>query len=156
MGLGMVLDIARTAMAAQQLGMDVTGHNIANVNTEGYSRQNAVMAPKQPSMIDGMAMGRGVVTDEVIRDSDQFIEKQLMQEKAGMVSSQEMENYIQILEGLFNETADASISSMLSGFWNLWHDISNNPSGVPERVASETRWTNWRKSSSRISSFEPK
>ena len=133
--LGMVLNIARSALAAQQYGMGVTGHNIANVNTDGYSLQRPVLTPKQPLLSEGLVIGRGVETKQVVRSFDQFIENQLMQEKAGMLSSKEMENYMQILEGFFNENSATSISMMLSDFWNFWHDISNNPSGVSERIA---------------------
>jgi flagellar hook-associated protein 1 FlgK len=52
-----------------------------------------------------------------------------------MSTSQELENYMQVMEGLFNENSDTSISMMMSKFWNLWQDIANNPSGSTERVA---------------------
>ena len=132
-GIGMVLNIATTALNAQQYGLGVTGQNIANVNTEGYSRQNPVLVAKQPLMYGGLLMGRGVDTESVSRSSDQLIENKLMQEKSNMLSSSEMEKYMQVLEGYFNEDSGNSISTMLSDFWNGWYDISNNPSGVSER-----------------------
>ena len=51
-----------------------------------------------------------------------------------MSSTSEMEKYMQVLEGLFNENSDTSISTMLSDFWNGWYDISNNPTGTSERI----------------------
>jgi len=134
-GIGMVLNIATTALNAQQYGLGVTGQNIANVNTEGYSRQNPVLVAKQPLMYGGLLMGRGVDTEQVSRSSDQFIENKLMQEKSNMLSSSEMEKYMQVLEGYFNENSGNSISTMLSDFWNRWYDISNNPSGASERIS---------------------
>ena len=44
-GLGLVLDIAKTALSTQQYGIDVTGHNIANVNNPSYSRQSPTPEP---------------------------------------------------------------------------------------------------------------
>jgi len=134
-GIGMVLNIATTALNAQQYGLGVTGQNIANVNTEGYSRQNPVLVAKQPIMYGGLLMGRGVDTESVSRSSDQLIENQLMQEKSNMLSSSEMEKYMQVLEGYFNEDSGNSISAMLADFWNGWYDISNNPSGASERIS---------------------
>jgi len=134
-GIGMVLNIATTALNAQQYGLGVTAQNIANVNTEGYSRQNPVLVAKQPLMYGGLLMGRGVDTEQVSRSSDQFIENKLMQEKSNMLSSSEMEKYMQVLEGYFNENSGNSISTMLSDFWNRWYDISNNPSGASERIS---------------------
>jgi len=135
MGSGLVLDIAKTALAAQQYGLNITGHNIANVNTDGYSRQRTVMEARQPTLYGGMFFGRGVLTDQVTRITDQLIENQLMQENSSLMSSQEMENYLQILESFFSENSSTSINSQLAGFWNLWHDLANNPSGIPERNA---------------------
>jgi len=133
--IGMVLNIATTALNAQQYGTGVTAHNIANVNTEGYSRQNLILEAIQPLGANGLIFGRGVETDQVTRSSDRFIENRLMQEKSSMSSSLEMEKYMQVLEGFFSENSGTSISAMLSDFWNGWQDISNNPSGVPERIS---------------------
>ncbi len=132
-GLGMVLDIATSALSAQQQSINVTAHNIANVNTEGYSQQRPDLETKQPVLNNGLIMGRGVDVEQVIQSSDQFIENRLMQEKSNLSSSSEMEKYMQVLEGYFNETSDTGMSTMLNNFWNDWYDISNNPSGPAER-----------------------
>ncbi|MBW2019136.1 MAG: flagellar hook-associated protein FlgK [Deltaproteobacteria bacterium] len=134
-GLGLVLSIAKDAVAAQQYGLDVVGHNIANVNTPGYSRQRAVHEAKEPAPYGGVLLGRGVDTTQVVRATDQFIENQLMEQKSSMFSFKEMENYMQVLEGLFNENSDSSISALMADFWNTWHDVAINPSGGAERVA---------------------
>lgn len=133
-GIGMVLNIAATALNAQQNGIGVTAHNIANVNTEGYSRQRAVLDARQPVLYGGLVMGKGVEVETVSQYSDKLIENRLMQEESNMSSASEMEKYMQVLEGLFNENSDTSISTMLSDFWNGWYDISNNPSGASERI----------------------
>lgn len=131
----MALNIAKTALAAQRYGMDVTSHNIANINTPGYSRQNPVYASTPPSGSGKVAIGRGVGVTEVLRSTDHFIEDQLMQRESGLVASKEMEKYIQILEGLFNEATGVGLSSIISDFWNFWQDIASNPSGASERIA---------------------
>ena len=118
-----VLDVARTALSVQQHGVEVTGHNIANVHTPEYSRQNPVIAGREPAKYGGLLFGRGVDVDTIVRTTDRFVEKQLNYEKSSMSSSQEMENYMRILEGLFNESSEISISSLISDFWNSWHDI---------------------------------
>jgi flagellar hook-associated protein 1 FlgK len=134
-GVGMVLSIAKDALAAQQYGINITGHNIANVNTPGYSRQSPLLEAKKPERFGGVLLGRGVETTQVLRASDQVIENRLMQQKSDMFSFKEMEHYMQVFEGLFNENSESSLSGLMVDFWNLWHDIANNPSGTPERVA---------------------
>ena len=133
--LGLVFSIARDALSAQRYGMDVTAHNIANVNTEGYSRQRAVLTAKQPALYGGVLLGRGVDTEEIVRLSDQFVEDRLVQQGSSMLCFKEMESHMQVLEGLFSEASEMSISALLADFWNIWHDVTNNPSGDSERIA---------------------
>ena len=133
--LGLVFSIARDALSAQRYGMDVTAHNIANVNTEGYSRQRAVLTAKQPALYGGVLLGRGVDTEEIVRLSDQFVEDRLVQQGSSMLCFKEMESHMQVLEGLFSEESEMSISALLADFWNIWHDVTNNPSGDSERIA---------------------
>jgi flagellar hook-associated protein 1 FlgK len=134
-GLGLVLNIAKSGLNAQQYGIDVTAHNIANAYTPGYTRQSAVHEAKDPASYGGVLLGRGVDTTQVIRASDQFIENRLMQQKSSMSCFEEMENYMRILEGFFNESSENSISTILADFWNSWNDVANNPSGTSERIA---------------------
>ncbi|MBW2036815.1 MAG: flagellar hook-associated protein FlgK [Deltaproteobacteria bacterium] len=134
-GLGLVFSIARDALAAQQNGIDVTAHNVANVDTPGYCRQRAVHEAKEPAPYGGLMFGRGVDTAQVLRISDQFIENRLMRQNSNMLSYKEMENYMQVLEGVFSEDSETSVSSLMADFWNLWHDVANNPSGTSERIA---------------------
>lgn len=134
-GIGAVMDIAIGALASASYGIDVTGHNIANVSTEGYSRQAPVQEAKRPMQYRGLQMGRGVSTTQVTRETEQMLEDRLMQQKGSLARSTEMEKYAKILETVFTENASASVSSQLNEYWNLWHDVTNNPSGAAERIA---------------------
>lgn len=134
-GIGAVLDIATGALAAQKYGMEVTGHNIANVNTNGYSRQTPVQEAKTPAELGGLLLGRGVDTSAITRVSDRFVESRLRQQKSGLASFEEMEKYVKVLESMFSESSETSLSTLLADFWNSWHDIANNPSGAAERIA---------------------
>ncbi len=134
-GIGLVLSIARDAMAAQQYGIYVSGHNISNVNTEGYSKQSAVQEAKRPAPFGGVLLGRGVDTTQITRSSDQIIENRVFAETSDLHSYESMSNYMIALEAMFNENSDTSLSNLIGDFWNRWHDIANNPSGTAERVA---------------------
>lgn len=134
-GIGLVLSIAKDAMAAQQYGIYVSGHNISNVNTEGYSKQSAVQEAKRPAPFGGVLLGRGVDTTQITRSSDQIIENRVFAETSDLHSYESMSNYMIALEAMFNENSDTSLSNLIGDFWNRWHDIANNPSGTAERVA---------------------
>ena len=58
-----------------------------------------------------------------------------MEQKSSLLSSEEMTSYLRVLEGVFNENTETSISALLSDFWNQWHEISINPDGTSERIA---------------------
>ncbi len=133
-GIGLVLNIAKDALLSQQYAIDVAGHNIANVNTEGYSRQRVDFLTKDPSVYAGLLFGRGVDIGSITRVADSFIEARMSERESDAASLEAAENYMAILEGIFNETSDNGLSAHMAAFWNAWHDLSNNPSGDAERA----------------------
>ena len=74
-GLGLVLNVAKDALLAQQYAIDVISHNITNVNTEGYSRQDPILVAKRAAPYAGFMFGRGVELHEIERITNDFIEK---------------------------------------------------------------------------------
>jgi flagellar hook-associated protein FlgK len=134
-GIAMVLNTAKQALSAQQIGLNVTGHNIANVNTPAFSRQSAVQVAQLPINIGGLKMGTGVNVDTILRSSDQLLEGRLVTQQSILSGLKEAESYIDVLENLFNETSEDGISKEIASLWNTWQDLSNNPTGVAERQA---------------------
>lgn len=134
-GISMVLNTAKQAIAAQQVGLNVTGHNIANVHTDNFSRQTAVQVTQQPMNFQGLNMGAGVDVDTIIRSTDLLLENRLTEQKSILHSFAEAETYIGVLENVFDEAGEDGLSSEIAAFWNTWHDLSNMPSGASERLA---------------------
>ncbi|WP_300456297.1 flagellar hook-associated protein FlgK [Desulfobacula sp.] len=134
-GIISTLSIAKTAIASQQYGLNITGQNIANVNNPDYSVQNADQKSMKPALYSGFLFGTGVDTYQVRQSVDQLIEDQLTNELSTQASFEEQESYMRILEGYFDESADTSLSNVMTEFWNSWHDLSNNPKGSAERAA---------------------
>ena len=140
-GMGLVFNIAKAALIAQRYSMDVTAHNIANVDTPGYSRQNPAMKARTSTIINGLNFGTGANVEAITRSSDQLLENRLMKQKSSLLSSEEMASYLRVMEGVFNENTETSISALLSDFWNQWHEISINPDGPSERMALHEQGT---------------
>jgi flagellar hook-associated protein 1 FlgK len=123
---------ASTALWAAQRGLDVTGQNISNVNTDGYSRQrveqqsiNGATVPAIHSVSDGI--GSGVDSNTVIRIRDAFLEARGRLETAATARlTVQSEAYTQI-EAAFREPGDTGIQSMLADVWNGFSDVANNP-----------------------------
>ncbi len=132
-GIGLVLNVAKDALLTQQYAIDVTSHNIANVSTDGYSRQTAVINPKMAAPYGGFIFGRGVELNDIIRNTNEFIEKRLQSGQSDLNYVSEQGIYMNVLETIFDESSSSSLSSQFDEFWAAWNDLANNPSGIPER-----------------------
>lgn len=131
-----MFNVASTALLTQQKALDVTANNIANVNTEGYSRQRVTMEQNEPVYYLGGTLGTGVQANQyILRVHDQFINTQLSESKS---MSGQYEAELEVLEKaelMFDETTGYGLNDALSEFFNSWQELSNNPSGYTERAA---------------------
>ena len=134
-GIGLVLNLAKDALLTQQYAIDVVSHNIANVSTDGYSRQVPLIEAKDASPYAGFLFGTGAHLTDIISTTNSFIEKRLQSATCDLAMMSEKETYMNILETIFNESSDSSISDQFNEFWNAWNDLNNNPSGISERNA---------------------
>src|ERR1700709_849054 len=82
-------EIGRRALNANQLGINVTGQNISNVNTPGYTRRHVQLVESSTTNINGHAIGTGVTVAGVQDFRDRFIESRLQTETgiAGRLSA---------------------------------------------------------------------
>ncbi len=71
-----LVNIALSGLNANRVALDVTAQNVANVNTEGYSRQQALMTSVNGSKNDRLSAGSGVEVTSIRRVTDQFVVKQ--------------------------------------------------------------------------------
>jgi len=121
------LNIAWTGIIAQQKGMDVTSHNIANADTPGYCCQIPIFETIAP-------IG-GVKVPHIIRAYDMFTTSMIHQKLSVVFDLEVGKKYLENIEGLFNETEDSGLRATLSDFFNSWEEIANNPSSLAERIA---------------------
>lgn len=132
-GLSSLFDIARTALATSQQALTVVGHNVSNVNTPGYSRQEAVVVERPPvNGLPGM-VGTGVEATTIRRNVDQFIEKQITvsQQSLGRLSLSKDELFR--LQGIFGDSNDQGIGARLSDFFAGLQDVSTSPGELTAR-----------------------
>ena len=130
------LNIARLGMQAQQKGLEVTGHNIANANTEGYSRQVAHMTPTPaiPYAFKGM-LGTGVVVDEIKRIRDLFLDRQIRKEQHTLGQWETRATYLSQIEQIFMEPTENGFNAVLSSFFDSWQELSINAENSSARSA---------------------
>jgi flagellar hook-associated protein 1 FlgK len=126
------LNAATTALWAQRRALDVTGQNIANVNTEGYSRQRVDLQALGGSVVPAFfstsnGIGGGVSADDVTRIRDAFLEGRGHTETANSARlTVENETFEQV-EQAFREPGETGIQSLLSDMWSGWEDVANQP-----------------------------
>jgi flagellar hook-associated protein 1 len=131
-----LLSIGQSALLTQQKAIDITGNNIANVNTPGYSRQRLTIKQNSPVRIDNQTMSTGVTADAGIqRFYDQFLSAQLIGENENLGRWEAQKQALERAELMFNDSESNGLSNAMGEFWNSWQDLSNNPSGVAERTS---------------------
>ena len=125
-------------LLAQQLAIEVTGQNIANVETEGYSRQDVTFeanTPRHAIKYGSMhQIGTGVRVAGIERAHDQFLFEQIMDEGDLTGSTEVKKEIFEQLEVLFNEGSGRSLNDALSSFFASIHDLATNARGLSERA----------------------
>jgi flagellar hook-associated protein 1 len=132
--MGAIFNIAGSALSVQKYGIEVTANNIANVNTPGYTRQTPLLEPSLPEKNGPLILGRGVSFETVTSIKDQFVETRLRNQESLTSFHGEQHHYISQIEQIFNTGSETDVSSLMSGFWNSWHELANSPSGTSERL----------------------
>ncbi|MGD2187871.1 MAG: flagellar hook-associated protein FlgK, partial [Desulfobacterales bacterium] len=128
-----IMSLAGQALMTQQQAISVTSHNIANVNTPGYSRQQLNMTTKTPLESSVGPMGNGVTAVSIERLYDRFLSAQISNESQGLGRWDAQKDAVEMLEIIFNETNRSGLSPAMSKFWDAWQALTNNPSGTTER-----------------------
>jgi flagellar hook-associated protein 1 FlgK len=153
-----IMSIAGRALITQQQAISVTSHNIANVNTPGYSRQKLVMTTNTPLNSAIGPEGNGVSGDSIERIYDRFVGSQINNESQGLGRWDAQKQAVERLELIFNETYGSGLSQAMSEFWNAWQELTNNPSGFTERqvlvIRSQVLATSFNKLDSDLTQFQ--
>ncbi len=127
-----LMSIGMRAMFADYSSMQTTGHNIANANVAGYSRQTVDLATAQGQYTGAGFFGKGVDVVSVQRASDKFLTMQAA--AANSLSSMDATRKDQLsqLENVF-PTGDTGMGAAMGDFLNAFVDLSNNPSDSSAR-----------------------
>lgn len=134
-GIGHILNVGQWALHAQQLGIQVTAHNIANVNTEGYSRQRLLLETGRPTQWRPGQIGTGVRAQAVERVYDQFLGVQLNSALSHKASLDTKAAVYEQVEAIFTWSSDSDLNSELEVFWPAWEELAVHPETIPERLA---------------------
>ncbi|MBU3185999.1 flagellar hook-associated protein FlgK [Clostridium estertheticum] len=126
-GLFSTMNVGVRGLTAQQGAIDVTSHNIANANTDGYSRQRVTMETTRPSNTSPGQMGTGVQISSISRIRDTYLDYQVRAENGTMGLNEGKENVLSQVETVFNGLSDTGVSTLIDKVYASWQTLSTSP-----------------------------
>lgn len=134
MGILSLMDIGKSALMANQLALQVTGQNISNVSTTGYTKQELVLEAADPMNSQPGQVGMGVKATEIKRQYDSFIENEIISQQQTLGQLGASADASSQVEQVFNEANNTGVGNAINDFFSAVQDLSNNPSGSAERT----------------------
>lgn len=132
------INTALSALYAQKRGLDVTGQNIANANTDGYSRQRVNLQATGGSAVGAVySLDKGfdgsVQVQSVQRMTDSLLASRQRSEHAQDSYLNTVKGTYTQLEQVYNEPSDTGLQNQLGQVWDGFHDVANNPGDLAAR-----------------------
>jgi flagellar hook-associated protein 1 len=129
------LQTALSGLLAEQQALDVTGNNIANANTEGYSRESAIFESNQPIVIPainpitgrGVQLGTGVSVATIARIRNIYLDAQYRTQNSALSGATTQSEELEQAQAAFNEPSSAGVATQLSAFWTAWNSLADSP-----------------------------
>ncbi len=122
-----ILGIGNTGLIAAKKSLETTGHNISNVNTEGYSRQRVMQQSNMPINHSGLIQGTGVRVRSVERIHDKFVEQRLQKATSDESYSSYRHDELSQIENIFNEMDNEGLNNIINRFYNAFRELSAQP-----------------------------
>ncbi|GIV19274.1 MAG: flagellar hook-associated protein 1 [Armatimonadota bacterium] len=132
------IELASRALQSMQMAMNTTGHNLANINTPGYSRQRVNLATTEPQVLEGVRtlfMGSGVRVESIQRIRDMFLDGRVASTSSQYYRLNTLYERLTQVEDVFSEPTDAGLSRQIVGFFNAFQELSANPENVGVRAS---------------------
>jgi flagellar hook-associated protein FlgK len=129
-----MLGIASNAIGAYQRALSTVSNNIANVNTEGYSRQDVVLKDSAPKKMASMFIGTGVMLQNIKRQYDEFAESNLRNSTSDLSSQKPMVDYAKRVMDIMGDKT-IGLSSALDNFFAAAGALSADPASTVQRTS---------------------
>lgn len=140
------LEVSKRGLFAQQAALNTTGHNIANANTEGFSRQRVNMVTTNglpyvglQASVEAGLMGTGVRADSIQRLREEFLDIQYRNEFKRQGYWDARAETLEKIEGIMNEPSDTGLAKVMDQMWQAWQDLAKDPSDTSARAVVRER-----------------
>lgn len=141
MGISSLLNIAKNSMLAQQSAIQVTSHNIANVNTKGYCRQVADLREGSLVPAEFGLLGTGVRLAGLVTYYDRFLENAIANKNTDLQQQNTEATYFSRIEVILSEDS-SHLAATITDFFNAWEALSTDPTSYAARTSLATRGEN--------------
>ena len=128
-----LLNLGAQSVLTAQRQLNTTGHNISNVNTEGYSRQSVIQGTNTPRQFGGETYGMGVHVENVRRSWDQFAVKELNLATTDYSFKRDSEENLDMLSKLLSSVASKKIPENLNEWFDSVKSLADSPNDVGAR-----------------------
>lgn len=135
------LNISKQGLFAQQRSLHTISHNVANANTEGYSRQRVDFHATRPEVLPGTygMLGTGVDVDAAKQIRDEFLDFSFRGENSRLGTYEVYDDIMKNIEGVFNEPSDSSFSKLMDNFYSAIQELNKNPENQTVRALVRQR-----------------
>jgi flagellar hook-associated protein 1 FlgK len=130
----------KSGIFAAKKAMEVTANNIANVNTEGYTRQRAVLSSatsytvsNMHSAVTGNQVGNGVIVDKIEAIRDEFTNSKIVSETSVNGYKHTASDLLAQVEQILNQVGTVNLGGQMDAYWSAWENLSNDPSNTALR-----------------------
>ena len=130
-----LMTIGRRSMMNSQTGLHTVGHNIANKETEGFSRQRVETVTNYALGSGKRRMGMGARAATVRRVNNPYLERQITSEMSDLATAKGRQQGLSRLEQIYNEQMVEGLSRSFAKFFNSFRELSTNPESMPRRTA---------------------
>ena len=134
MSINRLVEIGKSALFTAQQAITVAGHNIANVNTPGFSRQQVTLSENRPENGSPGQIGTGVHAESIRRSFDAFVEEQLLASRERLGEFTASNSALARLEPLFGDANNLGIGAGLNEFFGALQDVATNPNDLSART----------------------
>lgn len=130
------IETALRGLLAQQQALNLTGHNISNASTAGYTRQTTSLTTSLPLQVGpGLLLGTGVNVAAYQRIRDSFLDVQLRAQTMLQGAATATQDGLGQVEGVINEPSDNGLNTLLGKYWSAWQNVANAPEDMATRQA---------------------
>lgn len=139
------LEVGKRGLMVGQASIATTGHNIANANTKGYSRQqvNATTTPSLNVWTNGSVnpgqLGTGVALDSITRVRDKFLDERYRDQSSKLGEATIKQDTLDQLETIINEPSETGLNSSMDQLWAAWQDLANEPDSLSAKAVIKER-----------------